>query len=414
MKTAYLEWHGCPISRSESGQAAALLRENGFEIVGAPEDAEFMIINTCGVKETTEQRMLSRIKELSLSCDKRGAKLIAFGCLPKMCPEKIRAISRNIIVMEGKLELLSEYLGIGVKKFSLKLAGRENGPIAVIPIANGCLGNCTYCSVKLARGKLASIPEKEITARIAELLPGKKEFWLTAQDTGCYGFDTGTSLPKLLKRILKTKGNYRIRIGMMNPNHAKKIIGELLPLFEDKRLYRFLHIPVQSGSSEILKKMKRGYTAKDFKELVFTIREKYPDFSIATDAITGFPGETQNDFEETISLIMETKPSLVNVSRFGPREGTIAAKMKQIDTSIRKERSRILSRIARKISEEENQKLVGTVQEVLACEKTGKKCFGRTNNYKPVLVPKKFFGKHLKARITSAGIAFLECKVTSN
>ena len=407
MKNAYIEGYGCSLAKSETEQIISFLKENGYSVCDKPEEASLLLINTCGVKERTEKRMVSRIKELCRKA-KNDARVIAFGCLTKISPKKIKAVSGKVVLLGPKLEELSKFLAVKEKSFSPMHAGKESKYIGIIPIALGCLGNCSYCSVRLARGTLESYDKKEIVESIKELLPEKKEFWLTAEDAGCYGFDRGTNIAELLEEVLRIKGNFRIRIGMMNPGHAKKIIDKLLPLFRDKRLYRFLHLPVQSGSNKILEKMRRPYTAEDFEELVSKIKENYGDFTIVTDVIVGFPGETKTDFEETIKLLKKTKPYITNVSRFGSRPNTDAAKMKQTDTRVRKERSRISSELAREFSYRENLGLVGRKEEIYVSKKGKTRGYlGWTLTHKQVIIRRNKLGEFVKVRITRAKEAYL-------
>jgi MiaB/RimO family radical SAM methylthiotransferase len=289
---------------------------------------------------------------------------------------------------------------------------RKHEIISIIPVATGCIGNCAYCITKLARGDLCSYSEKEIEGAFRKAASESKEIWLTSQDLGCYGLDINSSLPKLLKRLLNVKGKYFVRLGMMNPGNFKKIRKQLMPLFKNKHLYKFLHLPVQSGSGRILKAMGRKYNKMDFLGCVRIARSHCPEITIATDVIVGFPGETRKDFEETLSLLSKARPDVVNISRYGKRPGTLAARMQsQLSEAEKKARSRELSSFCRNLFLEKNSSLVGEEFEALVSEKAKGGFFtARTENYRPVLVRSRF-GKFIKVRIMGAHSHFFDGEI---
>ncbi len=217
-------------------------------------------------------------------------------------------------------------------------------------------------------------------------------------DTGAYGIDQGTNLVKLLKCINGIDGNFLVRVGMINPEHASKMKKELADMMENGKLFRFLHVPVQSGSEKVCREMGRKHTVKDFEKIVSFFREKLPDITIATDIIVGYPTETKRDFQKTIRLVEKIKPDVVNLSKFTPRRGTRAAKMKQLPTKVIKERSRKMTGIIRRVCAEKNREYVGRILDVLVTEK-GK---GRTKNYKQVAFENAELGSWIKVKIKDA------------
>jgi len=214
-----------------------------------------------------------------------------------------------------------------------------------------------------------------------------KEILLAAQDTGCYGRDIGTDLGTLVRSMLEKKGEYRIRIGMMNPNSLRPVIGPILDLFNDKRVYRFLHIPVQSGSDAVLDRMKRHYTSEEFFSLVDGIRAKWPDMSIATDLIAGFPGETDKDHALSCDLIRKLKADTVNITRFSARPGTEAFSMPQLNGRISKKRSAELTAIKNDTEQNNNSNMVDKTYRCLVTEisQDGSR-IARTENYRPIAI----------------------------
>ena len=407
MKKFYLEGYGCSLNVSETEQIAFFLENNDFKKVDSFKDADYLIINTCSVKMTTEQRMLSRIN-LFLSKKKKNAKVIVTGCLASTNTKQIEQISKEITVLDTKLSSLCNFLKIKNTDFSPSAGRNKSNPlISIIPLSVGCMGNCTYCATKIARGNLKSYSIKSINSAFKKALTHSKEIWLTSQDLGCYGFDINTSLPALLKKLLENKGEYRIRLGMMNPNHFNKIKKGLLPLFEDERLYKFLHLPLQSGSDRILKSMNRKYFVKEFLDCLSQIRKIVPDMTISTDVIVGFPGETKKEFQETLNVISVAKPNVVNISRFGKRKGTVAEKMsKQLIESEKKDRSRTMNSFCKELFVKQNKALLGAEFVVLVSEKN-KKGFNiaRTNAYRPVVVLGGL-GSFARVKITSSSSTF--------
>ena len=354
MTKVYAEVYGCPSNIADSEIAIGLLKKAGFEIVDSIEESDLNIIFTCVVKTPTEQRMIGRIQQLA--ADKP---LIVAGCMPKVERRKIEKLaaeasmlgpdSIQAIVDVAKKTLKGEKI-IFVKdlqKPKLCLPRiRKNKNVGIVEISNGCLSSCTYCIVKFARGRLRSYPIEKIIEEVrAAVANGCREIWLTSQDNGCYGLDIGTNLAKLLKAVCGIPGNYTIRVGMMNPTYVKKILNELIEVYKNEKIQKFLHLPVQSGSDKILRAMKRGYTVVDFVEIVERFRKEIPDLFLSTDVIVGFPDESDADFDATIKLLKKIKPDKVNISKFGARPGTEAAKLKQLPIEVINERSRRLYKI---------------------------------------------------------------------
>ncbi len=386
----YIETHGCAMNRSDSQIMDSLLRKAGWNRVLRPEDADVIILNTCNVKTPTEQRMIHRAKVLS-----RIAPLVAAGCMAKSQPELLRPYAKALVaprainhIVEAAYSALrgtkAEFLNWETPN-KAEFEREPFGLIGIVPIAEGCLGSCTYCITKLARGILTSFPTESVVRRVREfLIKGAVEIWLTAEDTGVYGWDRGEDLPTLLRKISALDGDFRVRVGMMTPDSALRIVDGLISSFENEKVYKFFHIPVQSGSDRILKLMGRKYTTNQFKELVREIREHFEDVTISTDVIIGFPGEEEDDFQETLELLEVTKPDIVNLSRFGPRPKTLAASMKQLPPEIVKRRSKEAAAVIEKIKERNNEKFLGKELTVLASEITPKGVQGRTQCYKPV------------------------------
>ncbi|MBI4131148.1 MAG: radical SAM protein, partial [Nitrosarchaeum sp.] len=213
-----------------------------------------------------------------------------------------------------------------------------------------------------------------------------KEIWLTSTDNGCYGFDINTDLPTLVKAVSEIPQDFMIRVGMMNPMYMPRIKEDLIKSYDSDKVYKFLHIPVQSGSDKVLNDMKRGHTVKTVREVIKKARERFTNFTISTDVIVGFPSETKKDFEKTVEFINEIRPDMVNLSKYSARPGTEAAEWDQIEASEVKSRSKVIFELINKISLENNQKWIGWKGKVLFDEETNEGIKGRNFAYKPVVV----------------------------
>ncbi len=412
MPNVFIEGYGCSLNKSDTLQIQGFLESHGFSF-SALEKADFAIINTCAVKQATEFKMLKRIRGLFALSKKFCFKLVVFGCLPAINAKEIQKISPSIVQIGPSLEQLAEFFSLEKKEFSPGIPDAKcKSLVSILPICRGCLGECNFCAVRRARGSLKSYSLASLNKKFSELLARSKEIWLTAQDTGCYGRDIGTSLFELLRLLLENKGNFRVRIGMMNPTHLKELLPKIIELLKDKRLYLFLHVPFQSGSNKILRAMNRKYAIEDFVSSIKKLRKEFPDISLSTDIIAGFPGETEKDFEKTLSVLKKLDFDVVNISRYGKRPFTPAAKMpKQIFEWEKKRRSRIASKLCREISLARNKRLLGRTLELFVNE-TGKgnSFVGRSQNYKPVAIKQNFLGKFAKAKIIGAFPTYLAGK----
>jgi len=407
---AFVEGYGCSLNQSDTEQVRGFLLQNNFNLVEKPEKAGLLVLNTCAVKEQTEYKMLARAKQLNEIAEKKGSTLVVFGCLPKINSKAIVEISPKIVQIGPSLEKLASFLELPLQEFSPELEEkRQSSVVSIIPISRGCLGYCTYCATKNARGRLQSYGIKQLNEKFRKAIKESKEIWLTAQDCGCYGFDNGTNLAELLSVLLRNKGNYRVRIGMSNPKHLKEFLPKYLKLFEDKRLYRFFHLPAQSGSNEILERMNRGYSRQDFLRIAKAIRSKYPSAAIALDLIVGFPGETEKQFGESLALVQEIEPDVVNISRFGARPNTLAEMMKgQLHGRVKKERSRKLTTLCKEIALKRNKSFVGERMDILVNEKgKGSSFVGRNQNYKPVALKKAGLGNFVRVEVEAAFPTYL-------
>jgi len=277
------------------------------------------------------------------------------------------------------------------------------------------MSECTFCQTKLAKGDLTSYRLGDIVRQVqTEIKEGCKEVWLTSTDNGCYGFDIGTDLPTLVNAVSEIPEDFMIRVGMMNPMYMPRIKQNLIESYDNDKVFKFLHIPVQSGSNKVLNDMKRGHTSETFREIVKKVKERFENFTISTDIIVGFPSETEEDFQKTIALLDETKPDVVNLSKYSARPGTDAAELKQLDAAEVKRRSKIIFEQINKISLKSNEKWIGWKGKVLFDENTEEGIKGRNYAYKPISVNDKVsIGESYVVEITEATRKRLIGKIAS-
>ncbi len=376
-----IKTYGCKLNRADSNKIKK--EADKFLTRSSEKDADLIIINSCGVIDKTERKIIKEIERLKGG----GKKVIVLGCLPYMT-KKLTAAD---MVIEGNnsnklIEALSE-MGLERKRAIEKGEEKERST-KIISISEGCLGSCTYCGAKLARGELKSYPRDEIIRKSEQAIKsGIKEIQLTSQDLGIYGMDQGENqLIDLLTDLISIEGSFKIKLGMMNPGFIKPFTDRLLKLFSSDKLYNFLHLPVQSGSEKILKDMKRGHTVSDFTGIINKAKRS-GEFLIATDIIVGYPTETEVDFKKSLKLIEKTRPQIVNITRYSERRGTEAEKLKDLPSRIKKERSRKLTELTKQIRIEKNRKMVGKRESVLVIRKgKGKTFLTRTATGKAVII----------------------------
>lgn len=422
-KFIYVQTFGCTANKNNTEMMLALLFQAGLEKTSNPEIADITILNTCIVKGKTEDKIRNRIKELK----KLNKPIIIAGCMPDVY--KTSLIEKNIFLLsthhtkdilklikkisEGKFEedIAKEFLE---KQNEIKLGNkiRENKTIGITQICEGCVGNCEFCQTKIAKGNIFSYPENQISENIEkDIASGCKEIFITSQDNAAYGLDKEErKLPDLLKKILDLDGNFKIRIGMMNVNTLMPILGEIIGIYKNEKIFKFLHLPLQSGSNKILKDMNRQYKAEDFLKIINKFKKEIPDITIETDVIAGYPTEQEEDFQETIKILEKTKPDFFNISKFWPRKFTRAASLKLLPANIIITRAKKLMEICKKNAFENNQKQIQKIKKVTIDKKLFDDVYsGRDESFRLVIVKsdKNILNKIIEARTTRAEMLHL-------
>ncbi|HIK02815.1 TPA: tRNA (N(6)-L-threonylcarbamoyladenosine(37)-C(2))-methylthiotransferase [archaeon] len=424
MKSVYIETYGCSANEADSQIMAGILKKDGYSISDSIEKSDVIVLNTCFVKNPTEHRINTRLNEITKKFPNK--KIVIGGCYSEAAPQLIQKYAPDASLLGPRtLDKISEAVGteqklilLGkekVEKTSL-IKLRANPLIDIIQANDGCLSNCSFCGTKLARGNLHSYPIGQIVRNVESAVKdGCKEIWLTSQDMGAYGADFGRNLPYLLQEACKVEGDFKIRVGMANPVHVIKFADELIKAYKNEKVYKFLHLPIQSGNNEILSRMARGNTIEQFKEIISKFRKVFPELYLTTDIIVGFPTETEEQFQDTLKLIEECKLDFANISRYGARPGTKAAEMEQISEKVKGERSGRMAVAMKKIALERNKKWLGWKGKILVDEEGQREgtCIGRNYAYKPIVVETKenLIGKEVFVEIEKASPLSLKAKI---
>uniref|UniRef100_A0A8C9L1K2 tRNA-t(6)A37 methylthiotransferase n=2 Tax=Passeriformes TaxID=9126 RepID=A0A8C9L1K2_SERCA len=423
---------GCSHNNSDGEYMAGQLAAYGYKITDNAAEADLWLLNSCTVKNPAEDHFRNSIKK----AQEGKKKVVLAGCVPQAQPRQeylkglsiigVQQIDRVVEVVEETIKGHSVRL-LGQKKDNGKRLGgarldlpkiRKNPLIEIISINTGCLNACTYCKTKHARGDLASYPIEELVDRAKQSFQeGVCEVWLTSEDTGAYGRDIGTDLPTLLWKLVEViPEGAMLRLGMTNPPYILEHLEEMAKILNHPRVYAFLHIPVQSASDSVLMDMKREYCVADFKQVVDFLKEKVPGITIATDIICGFPGETDEDFQETMKLVEVYRFPSLFINQFYPRPGTPAAKMPQVPAAVKKQRTKDLSQLFHSYNPYDHK--VGERQRVLVTEESFDSNYYVAHNpfYEQVLVPKDplLMGKMVEVNIYEAGKHFMKGQPVSD
>eukprot|EP00252_Welwitschia_mirabilis_P015172 TRINITY_DN3338_c0_g1_i1.p1 TRINITY_DN3338_c0_g1~~TRINITY_DN3338_c0_g1_i1.p1 ORF type:complete len:632 (-),score=110.26 TRINITY_DN3338_c0_g1_i1:33-1928(-) len=415
-QSIYIKTFGCSHNQSDSEYMTGQLSAYGYTISDNQDEADLWLINTCTVKSPSQSAMETIIRK-----GKAMKKpLVVAGCVPQGSKD-LKELEGVSLIGVQQIDHIVHVVEETLKGHEVRLLRRHSLPalnlpkvrknrfIEILPINVGCLGACTYCKTKHARGHLGSYTVDALVERAkAVVAEGVKEIWLSSEDTGAYGRDIGVNLPVLLKAlvdILPSDRRTMLRVGMTNPPYILEHLAEIAEILRHPCVYSFLHVPVQSGSDTVLKAMNREYSVSEFKRVVDTLLLLVPEIQIATDIICGFPGETDEDFEETVKLIEEYKFSQVHISQFYPRPGTPAARMKKVPTSEVKKRSRRLTSIFESFTPYAGME--GRTERVWVTDSAadGVHLVGHTKSYVQVLIkaPNTLLGNSVEVKITSSG-----------
>ncbi|KAL4457896.1 hypothetical protein ABPG75_012761 [Micractinium tetrahymenae] len=420
----WVKTFGCSHNSSDSEYMMGQLQEYGFRLVGDDhrDAADLWLINTCTVKSPSQSAMDTLLRKGR----EAGKALLVAGCVPQgdRRAAELRGLSLlGVTQIDRVVEAVEETLkGHTVQLLAKKALPRldlpkvrRNRHIEILPLSTGCLGACTYCKTKHARGQLGSYDAAALVARAAAAAadPQVREIWLSSEDTGAYGRDIGTSLPQLLRAlvgVLPPDGRCMLRVGMTNPPFILEHLGEVAEILRDDRVFSYLHVPVQSGSDSVLGRMNREYSRADFERVCDTLLAAVPGLELATDIICGFPGETEEDHAATLDLLVKYRFPHCHISQFYPRPGTPAARMKQLPSEVKKARSREVTAVVDSWADV-YARLVGRTERCCVVDRAadGVHLVAHNKTYAQVLIPAEapdgtgsLMGCVVEARVLSA------------
>lgn len=394
MPRVYVEEYGCWLNKALTEYIKQVVAREAT-LAERIEDADTIVVNTCAVRAETERKMLIRLRELHAA----GKRVVVTGCLVNVRPYSIVEAAPDASLIDPSClnDLARALRGEDVwlvREYKRSIFAYEytGGVRYVIPIQVGCTGACSFCVEPVVRRGVASLEPEKVVKLVADAVrKGAKEVYFTGQDVAAYGVDLGVKLTDLLALILsEVDGEYRIRIGMMEPSTVEGFAKELAELMKDARVYKYLHLPLQSGDDEVLKLMGRRYTVNGYRAAVSFFRNQLGELSLVTDVIVGYPGESWEAFARSVSLVEELKFDKVHVARYTFRPFTPACLAKNtVPEPEKKRRSKVLSETALRVAALINSSYVGRVLTALVCDKGRKEgtSVARSDAYKPIVVP---------------------------
>lgn len=386
---------GCKVNQYDSEALAHLFREHSHQIVEDGADADIVIVNTCAVTGESERKARQYLRKIAKEYPMAG--LVVTGCYGQTSPGELEELdgvklvtgvkNRHRLVEQVEQVFEPGTPSVRVEDWSSREAMQWNAADfpsrtrAFLKIEDGCSAQCSYCKVPLARGPVRSLPVPEVVSEFKRLVElGHKEIVLTGIHLGCYGRDLGIGLDEVILRVDMLAGEYRFRLGSVEPNDFTPMLIDSMA--KAGRLCPHLHIPLQSGSESVLRRMNRNYSPRDYADLIAHLRLLIPDLAVTTDVIVGFPGESDLEFRETMAFIEGLKFSDLHVFPFSRRSGTAAYAMSdQIPRSIRQERVGELIRLGDRLAANYRDGFVGQRVQVLIEELNAEGGEGFTEHY---------------------------------
>lgn len=426
-KYAYVRSFGCQLNISDGEKIKGLLRQAGYYFTDDETKADLIILNTCAVRENAEDRVFGIVGSMKKLKEVKPSLIIGIsGCMTAQehIAEKIKRSYPQVDFVVGTSAISSipkllldclngQKFGVDISEYDdfseVTEQVRESKFKASVPIMFGCNNFCTYCIVPYVRGRERSRKADDIIAEVRNLVQnGYKEIMLLGQNVNSYGNDFGetNAFPELLRKINRIDGDFVIRFMSSHPKDASKELIDTI--FECSKVAKHLHLPLQSGSSDILKRMNRRYTAEKYLETVEYIRSKDPEFSLTTDLIVGFPNETDEDFQATLDIIKLVKYDNIYSFIYSKRTGTKAAVMPDFTSDeVKSQRMRKLLEVQREISTENYKRFIGRRMRVLVDDVSKKRegfVSGKSNEF--IIVEfagdKSLIGQFVDIEITDA------------
>lgn len=432
MKQLYIETYGCQMNFADSEVVASILSDE-YRLCQTAQEADVILLNTCSIRENAEQRVLKRLEELrALRKKGKALKIGLIGCMASRYqdnwveshlvdfiagPDSYRFLPEILSDAEApqiRTELSTDETYSGI----IPMRYQTNGISAFVSIMRGCNNFCTYCVVPYTRGRERSRNPEDILQEIRTLSEkGYKEVTLLGQNVNSYLWGGSYGFPQLMADVAKTDRKMRVRF---TTSHPKDLSDELLEtMAAHPNICKNIHLPAQSGSSEVLKRMNRKYTREDYLERIGSIRRILPEATISTDLISGFCGETPQDHEATLSLMREARFDYAFMFKYSERSGTYAAKHLKDDVPDEVKTARLEEVIAlqRELSYESHRRDIGKTFEVLAegpSKRSDEHFFGRNSQNKVIVFPKEGTqpGQLLNVTVNNCTTATLLGKIT--
>ena len=411
MSNYYIWTIGCQMNKAESERIASTLEQAGHTLSQTPDDADVIVLNSCVVRQSAETRIVNKIRSLKP--------------MKQLHPDKLLAVTGCLVNSDsGHLHKAFPYVNYFFKPGALPpwvatpatALPANPTPTVYIPIIQGCDNFCAYCIVPFRRGREKSRPLAEIVCEVQEVVRrGAKEVTLLGQNVDSYGHDLTDKpdLAGLLEELNAVDGLARIRFLTNHPKDMSDRLTDAIARLD--KVCEHLNLPVQSGSNEILKAMRRGYTVEQYRALVARIREKVPEIALSTDVIVGFPSETNEQFQETANFLAEVRFDTVHVAAYSPRPGTIAARELEDNVPPEEKKSRLttIEKLQERIATEISARLLGKTVEVLVDGRNKGKWQGRTRSAKLVFFSDKndYFGKLVNITIEKTSPWSLQGKI---
>lgn len=413
----FIETYGCQMNVSDTELMQGILQDAGYASARRPEDADVIVLNTCAIREHAEERVRGRLGQLRALKYRRPDLIMGVsGCMAKHVSESLMKDAPYVDLVVGPdsyrnlPELIAEARGDAALDVRLDRGEsytgldplRKAGSNAYITIMRGCDKFCTFCIVPYVRGRERSVPASEIVRQArAAADAGFREVTLLGQTVNSYR-DGACDFADLLARVARVDGIYRIRFTSPHPSDFSQKFIETMA--REPKICRFIHLPVQSGSDRVLKAMQRSYTVEDYLGLVDALRAAMPEVCLSTDIIAGFPGETQSDFEATLSLMAQVRYDSAFMFKYSARKGTAAFRELPDTVSEREKAERLETVIAQqnRISEEINATYVGRALEVLVqgdARKGEGLAAGKSDGFKTVVFPREGIADHALAQV---------------
>ena len=371
MTQVFLKALGCRLNEAELDQWAQALQEQGHELARTPAGADLMVVNSCAVTADAVRKSRHLLRQLQRH--NPAGKLVVSGCFASLSPAEAAQLGADLIVSNQDKDQL---VRLSCETFNLPsapMSATEPGELALfarersrafIKVQDGCRYQCTFCIVTVARGTERSRPIAEVVTEINRLYgQGVQEVILSGVHLGGYGSDTGENLTALVRAVLQDTAIPRLRLGSVEP---WGLPDEFFDLFQNPRFLPHLHLPLQSGSDRILRRMARRCKRADFIALVAKARAAIPDFNLSTDIIAGFPGETEADWQKTMDLVESIGFGHLHIFPYSPRSGTRAAGLPdQVDSAVKKQRVRKLHTLGQHMKRATLERYLGRRFEVL-------------------------------------------------